>query len=414
MSDELENDELSTPNITYFLKSIAGKWRNLGLHLRVETGKLDRIEIDRIKSELCMPALIQYWLDNMDCSWSRLIKACKEIEQKKLADKIHSKLLEYRFRGQLLQEDIFARNLEKVAGKWYEIGTSLKVSKSQLDRIKSDDTDDYVKLSRMLSTWKKEGKKKCSWQQIIDALVSGSMYEVIDSPPEVVNEGIEDVPDYANQSKIEHIRELIKLKHKCEEWRSRLGHFVERINNRLKELASKKNVEKDRLEEIKKSMEITVNRHVSNCKELDSCISLLKSTNDTSEYEHTSNKLNECIVELAEFSIDLEYTEWVVAGNVSVGWIGAGISWVILGVVMVSIAMKNDMVGLFGFILFVLGFVVIYFNGALGAKSSNPKNMVLLQLIEDTVGKCSSDTEAIQQKIRAMKDALVDAAYIDI
>ena len=111
-----------------------------------------------------------------------------------------------------------------------------------------------------------------------------------------------------------------------------------------------------------------MNRYV-NCKELDSCISLLKSTNDASEYEHTINKLNKCIVELTEFSIDLEYIGWVVAGSVLVGWIGARISLVILGFILME------------------------------PKSSNPKNMMLLQL---------------KQKIRAMKDALINYCFLVI
>ena len=195
----MERSELILNNITSFLNR-PDCWYELGIRLGIDKHVLDRIELEyQGRLQRCMNDMLQFWLDNKDCSWSKIICALNAINLKNVANKLFMDLLTIRFCNQELTVVNIAGHLAKVAEKWREIGTSLGVSKATLQKIASNHLEGRKKCLKMLSLWNKEGKEKCSWQQIIDALVCGSIYEVIDSAPEIFRQSFEDVPTYTDQ-----------------------------------------------------------------------------------------------------------------------------------------------------------------------------------------------------------------------
>ena len=154
----------------------------------------------------------------------------------------------------------------------------------------------------MLSIWKEEGKEKCSWQQIIDALVCGSIYEVVDSAPEIFCQSFEDMPKRTDQKSMS---DLIKVKHKLEECECSLLYDMRRIEDLYQNLnADLQKKIGSNLRERWNNMKIATQRLGSIPVELESCISLLKYSANVSK--PVSETLNDCVTELLEFSKELD------------------------------------------------------------------------------------------------------------
>ena len=298
----MERYELTLNNITSFLNR-PDCWYELGIRLGIDKHELDRIELEnRGRLQRCMNDMLQFWLDNKDCSWSKLILALNAINLKNVANKLFMDLLTIRFCNQELTVINIAGHLAKVAEKWREIGTSLGVSKATLQKIASNHLEGRKKCLKMLSIWKEEGKKACSWQQIIDALVCGSIYEVVDSAPEKFCQSFEDVPKCTNQK---CKSDLIKIKHKLEECESSLRYDMKRIEDWGQKLdMSLRESIGSSLRERWDNMKVATQKLESIPKELESCISLLKYSVNVSK--PVSEKLNKCVIELLEFSKQLD------------------------------------------------------------------------------------------------------------
>ena len=298
----MERSELTLKNIISFLNR-PDCWYELGIHLGIDKHELDRIELEnRGRLQRCMNDMLQFWLDNKDCSWSKLICALKAIKLKSVADKLFMDLLMIRFCNQELTAINIAGHLAKVAEKWREIGTSLGVSKAKLKKIGSNHLEGRKKCLKMLSIWKEEGKEKCSWQQIIDALVCGSIYEVVDSAPEIFCQSFEDMPKPTDQK---CMSDLIKVKHKLEECECSLLYDMRRIQDWNKKLSAalRKSIG-SKLRERWHNMNLATQRLGFIPMELEGCISLLKYSANVSK--PVSEKLNECVTELLEFSKQLD------------------------------------------------------------------------------------------------------------
>ena len=65
--------------------------------------------------------------------------------------------------------DIFTVIMEQCPVKWYEIGLMFGISKALLDAIDLDVPNTNRKVIEMLAKWI-NNKKKCMWQDLIDAL----------------------------------------------------------------------------------------------------------------------------------------------------------------------------------------------------------------------------------------------------
>ena len=298
----MERSELTLNNITSFL-NCPSCWNKLGIRLDIDKHELDRIELQyRGDLQRCMNEMLQFWLNNKDCSWSKLICALKAIDLRNVADKLFRDLLEIRFCNQELTVINIAGHLAKVAEKWREIGTLLGVSKATLEKIASNRLEGRQKYLKMLSIWEEEGKEKCSWKQIIDALVCGSIYEVIDSAPEIFCQSFEDMPKRTDQK---CMSDLIKVKHKLEECECSLLYDVRRIEEWDEKLsASLRKSIGSKLRERWYNMNLATQRLGFIPMELENCISLLKYSANVSK--PVSEKLNKCVIELLEFSKQLD------------------------------------------------------------------------------------------------------------
>ena len=292
--------QLTLNNITSFL-NYPSCWNKLGIRLDIDKHELDRIELQyQGDIQRCMNEMLQFWLDNVNCSWSKLIRALKAIKLKNVADKLFKDLLLIRFCNQELTALNIAGHLASVAEKWYEIGTLVGVSKAKLERIAS--VNICITSSKMLSIWKGEGKGKCSWQQIIAALVCGSINEVVDSAPEIFHQSFKDVPKHTDQT---CMSDLIKVKHKLEECESSLLYDMRRIEEWNEKLSAglRKGIG-SKLRERWRNMKIATQKLESIPMELEGCISLLKYSANVSK--PVSEKLNICVTELLEFSKQLD------------------------------------------------------------------------------------------------------------
>ena len=455
----IESCELNINNLSCLLKNLERHWRRLGLQLGVTNVRLNQIEVDfKVHGcDRCMVEMLQHWLDNFNCSWSKIIETLKVIDQRNIADNIFTELLTIRFRNQVFEIDVIAYNLSAIATKWHAIGDALKLSRAKLREIKSEvrDDDDYGKLKKMLSAWKQIGGGH-SWKEIIDAVVSVCGYEVISSVPvsNIFVPGSAPIisstkslskyknifpPDFVEQFKLlqkdpeeirkdqEHKKIVLRTKQDLVEFECRLKTDVKHIDTHLRRPVSRSSMKRNQLEELKNGLEDAREKVRSAIATLDSCSELLNQINY--DCRVVSDKLNVCKNDLIEFIIQLEFYKAIAKEEVKeeetnpsrvyirFGCIGGGIGMAAMGVllggpvvltfcIIVGVALGTG-VG-------VMDRVQVDSSSSSGSSSWDERRCVLLlSACAESIDTCIEGSTYSKAQLKTLKDALIDEAHLN-
>lgn len=207
----------TTSALLYLLGGFACEWQEIGRQLSIGEDKLREIsnhveESDHQKME----KMFDYWLlKEQECNWSSIQKALKAIGEKNIAENFPQhlpkqtqstefasteksyqdqwrKTFEYKKSklNRLTLTDIVSI-LRDEKGLWFRLGTALGVSQPELDKIKTADEDDRVKLSKVIKIWTEQDSEN-SWQKLIDILSQMGYMDIRERAWAIVRTSIEE------------------------------------------------------------------------------------------------------------------------------------------------------------------------------------------------------------------------------
>ena len=84
-------------NLTNDLSTVAMKWFDIGIQLKIEHSTLKNIESDHRSQTRCLSEMLRCWFNNdVDLKWDMILDALESpsVNEKKLAGKIRQELLQ--------------------------------------------------------------------------------------------------------------------------------------------------------------------------------------------------------------------------------------------------------------------------------------------------------------------------------